>query len=185
MVGGTGADLSDLLGVTHGLAHLGKLVGDGVDADIDAALHFVGVGPGGDVLQPFGEDGFGVDRRRGGAVTGILGRLAGHFFDHLGAHVLEGVFEFNFLGNGDTIFGNGGGAKGFFKDHHTAGGTEGALHRFGKFLDATQHAFAGVDVVSNFFCGHGGFLLAHSAVGQIRGDGRGARSRRGSLFRRR
>ena len=185
LVGGTGADLGDLLGVTHGLAHFGELVGDGVDADVDAALHFVGVGPGGDVLQPFGEDGFGVDRRGGGAVTGILGRLAGHFFDHLGAHVLEGVFEFDFLGNGDTIFGDGGGAKGFFKDHHAAGGAEGALHRFGKFLDATQHAFAGVDVVSNFFCGHGGFLLAHSAVGQIRGDGRGARSRRGSLFRRR
>ena len=185
LVGGTGADLGNLLGVTHGLAHLGQLAGNGVNPDVDATLHFVGVGTGSDVLEAFGEDGFGVNRRGGGAITGILGGLAGHFFDHLGAHVLEGVFEFNFLGDGDTIFGDGGSAKGFFKDHHAAGGAEGALHRFGKFLDATQHAFAGVNVVSNFFCGHGGFLLAHSAVGQIRGDGRGARFRRGSLFRRR
>ena len=28
-----------------------------------------------------------------------------------------------------------------------------------------RHAFAGVIAVGNFFCGHGGFLLAHSAVG--------------------
>ena len=165
LVGGTGADLGDFLGVTHGLTHLGQLAGNGVNPDVDATLHFVGVGTGSDVLEAFGEDGFGVNRRGGGAITGILGGLAGHFFDHLCAHVLEGVFEFNFLGDGDTIFGDGGSAKGLFKNHHAAGGAEGALHRFGEFLDATKHAFAGVNVVSNFFCGHGGFLLAHSAVG--------------------
>ena len=29
--------------------------------------------------------------------------LGGHFLDHLGAHVLELVFQFDFFGNGHTV----------------------------------------------------------------------------------
>ena len=100
-------------------------------------LHFVGVGPGGDVLQPFG-GGFGVDRRGGGAVTGILGRLAGHFFDHLGLMFSKVSSSSISLATVTPSLVTVGVTKGFFKDHHTAGGTEGALHRFGKF--AGRHA---------------------------------------------
>ena len=60
----------DLLGVTHGLAHLASRW-RWRRRRCRCRVHFVGVG-GGDVL-PFGEDGFGVDRCGGGAVTGILG----------------------------------------------------------------------------------------------------------------
>ena len=113
LVGGTGADLGDLLGVTHGLAHVAS---SSVMAatDVGAALDCVGV-PGGDVLQTLPGRCFGVDGRGGGAVTGILGRLAGDFLHHLSTHVLEGVTEFDFLGDGDTILGDVGGTEGLLE----------------------------------------------------------------------
>jgi hypothetical protein len=36
----------------------------------------------------------------------IVCRLRSHFADHLGAHVLELVFELDFLGDGDAVLGD-------------------------------------------------------------------------------
>jgi hypothetical protein len=47
-------------------------------------------------------------RGRGGTVTGHVTGFAGHFFDHLGAHVFELVFQFDLLGHGDAVFGDRG-----------------------------------------------------------------------------
>ena len=56
---------------------------------LHAADERVGFDAGGDVLQAVLEDGLGEDRRGGGAVTGVIGGLAGGFLDQLGAHVLD------------------------------------------------------------------------------------------------
>ena len=68
----------------------------------------VGLAPAATFLQAFGEDGLGVDGGGGGAVAGDGGGLAGDFLDHLGAHVFVGVFELDFLGDGDAVLGDGG-----------------------------------------------------------------------------
>jgi hypothetical protein len=90
-------------------------------------------------LSAFAEDGFGEDGGGGGAVAGDVGGLGGDLFDHLGADVLERVFEFDFLGDGDAVLGDGGGAEGSFEDDDddvAAGGAEGDLD--GVFAGASR-----------------------------------------------
>ena len=115
----------------------------------------VGVRAGGDVLEPLGEDGFGIDRRGRGAVAGVLGGLAGNFLDHLGAHVLVGILEFDLLGDGDAVLGDGGGTERFLEDDDAARGAEGRLHGLGEFLNAAEHPLPGIDVVRDLFGSHG------------------------------
>ena len=61
---------------------------------------------GGDKLQAFAKNRAGKHRRGGGAVTGDVRGFARDFFDHLSAHVLEFVFELDFFGHRDAVFGN-------------------------------------------------------------------------------
>ena len=73
----------------------------------DAALERDRVGPGGDVAEAFPVDGFGQHGGGGGAVAGDVGGLAGDFADDLGAHVFVGVLQFDFLGDGHAVLGDG------------------------------------------------------------------------------
>ena len=123
---------------------LRELVDDRFDGQVDAALDLGGVGAGGDVLEAFGEDGFGVDGGGGGAVAGDVGGLGGDFLDHLGAHVFVGVFELDFLGDGDAVLGDGGRAEGFFEDDVAARGAEGDFDGAGELLHAAKHAPRGL-----------------------------------------
>ena len=50
---------------------------DGVDALVQTALDDHGIGAGGDVPDALSIDGLGEDGRRGGSVTGHIGRLGG------------------------------------------------------------------------------------------------------------
>ena len=120
LVGGAGADLGDLLGRVDLLAHAGELIDDCVDGGLDATLDLGGVGAGGDVLEAFGVDGLGVDGGGGGSIAGDGAGLGGDFLDHLSAHVFVGVFEFDFLGDGDAVLGDGGCAEGLFENDVSA-----------------------------------------------------------------
>jgi hypothetical protein len=62
----------------------------------------------------------------------------------LGAHVLELVFEFDLLGNGDAVLGDAGGAVRLVEDDIAALGTQRRLDSVVEDLDAAQHAVAGV-----------------------------------------
>ena len=75
---------------------------------VDAALDLHRVVPGGHELGALAVDGLGQHGGGGGAVTGDVGGLGGDFLDELGAHVLELVFEFDFLGDGDAVLGDEG-----------------------------------------------------------------------------
>ncbi len=79
----------------------------------------MGFAPEVTILQAFAVDGFAEHGGGGCAVAGGVAGFAGDFAHHLGAHVFKGVFEFDFLGDSDTVFGHGRGAE-FFVEHHVA-----------------------------------------------------------------
>ncbi len=108
LVGGAGADLSDLLARIDLLAHLGEFVNDDGHGLVDAALDHVGVRAAGDDLQALAVDGLGVDCGGGGAVPRVLAGFLRDFLDHLGAEVLVLVFQLDFLGDGHAVLGDGG-----------------------------------------------------------------------------
>src|SRR4029077_20570060 len=73
----------------------------------DAALHGHRVGASRDRLYAFAVDALTQHGSGRGAVPSHIRSLAGNFTHHLCAHVLERVFQFNFLGYGDAVLGNG------------------------------------------------------------------------------
>ena len=154
-VGRDGADLGDLLGRGH-------LLGAGLDVlhgfrygHVDAALEVHRVHAGGHGLGAFLHDGLGQNRRRGGAVTGDVVGLRGHFAHHLGAHVLELVGELDLLGDGHAVLRDARSAEGLLDDDVAALRTQGDLDRIGQDLDAAEHLVAGVGGKLNVFGSHG------------------------------
>ena len=81
-----------------GLAIDVQLLDRRVHGLLDAAANRHRIAAGGDVAQPFLEDRPGQHGGGGGAVAGDVRGLRGDFVDQLGAHVLEAVFQFDFLG---------------------------------------------------------------------------------------
>ena len=136
------------------IGHLLEFGGDVFDGLLDAFLHVDGVDARGHGLEAFVEDGFGQDGGGGGAVAGDVAGFAGDFLHHLGAHVLVGVFELNFLGDGDAVFGDGRRAEGFLEDDVAALGAERDFDGPGQFLNAATHGVAGFLIEGNHFC-HG------------------------------
>ncbi len=142
---GFGLDLPGLLkngfvGNGHGLCNT-IAQGDGADA-------------GGDVLQAFGEDCGSQHRGGGGAVAGHVVGLVGHFEHELGAHVLEGIIEFDLFGDRDTVLGDVRSTEGLLKDDVASGGAEGDANGLGELLDAGAHFKAG-RIVKHYLLSHG------------------------------
>src|SRR5690606_12956531 len=79
----------------------------------------------------------------------------------LGAHVLQLVLEFDFLGDRDTVLGHGGGAEGALEHHVAALGAQGHLDGVGQDVHAFDHAGAGVAAEDHVFCCHV-FVLRNS-----------------------
>ena len=153
-VGGDGAYLGDGLGVGAGLGQLFQLGDDGHGGLVDAALQVHRVHAGGNGLQAFVDDGLGQDGRGGGAVTGSIVGLGGNVFHQLRAHVLELVFQLDFLGDGNAILGDGRSAEGLVQNHVAAFRAEGGLDGIGQHVHADQHFLASGIAELNFFGSH-------------------------------
>src|SRR5207245_5470440 len=106
-VGGHGGHLLDFFLFLHLLGDAIQLLDGGFDRLGDAALNADGVGAGSDKLETLAIDGLSQDGGGGGAIAGGVAGLAGDFADHLGAHVFVWIFQFDFLGDGDAVFGPG------------------------------------------------------------------------------
>ena len=91
----------------------------------------------------------------GGAVAGHIGGLGGDFLHHLRAHILELVFQFDFLGNRHAVLGHSGSTEGFVEQHVTATRAERYLNGVGENIDAAHHARAGIITEFDIFCSHG------------------------------
>ncbi len=114
------------------VAFLVEAAADGGDGLLDAALHGHRIGAGGDGLDAFAVDGLGENGGGGGAVAGDVRGLGSDFADHLGAHVLEAVLQFDFLGDGDAVLGDGRRTEFLFDDNVAALGAERDLHSVGQ-----------------------------------------------------
>src|SRR5690606_18989834 len=97
----------------------GEIGDDLADGEVDAALQVHRVHAGGDRLHAFANDRLRENGRGGGAVTGLVVRLRGDFAQHLRAHILELVLEFDFLGDADAVLGDAGRAEALV-DHDVA-----------------------------------------------------------------
>ena len=143
-IGRDGADLGDFFRGLDLLGVLVEVVDDFGDGQVDAALQVHRVHAGSNRLVAFADDRLGQNGRGGGAVAGDVVGLRGDFADHLGAHVLELVFEFDFLGDGDAVLGDARRAERLVDDDVAALGAERHLHGVGEDVDAAQHALAGI-----------------------------------------
>ena len=135
---------------------------DGLDQQsggpLDAVLEQHGVGAGGDVLEAFGDDGLGQNGGGGGAITGDVVGLGGGFLQKLGAHVLIGIVQLNFLGHGHAVMSDGGSAEFLVQGNVAALGAKGRLDRLGQDVNALLKAASGIFLEHKLLC-HDSILL--------------------------
>ena len=79
-----------------------------------------------------------------GAVTSQVAGLLSYFNNQLCAHVFKAIFQLNFFGHGNTVFGNRWTAEAFVDDHVATGWPHGDRDCVGQFLHTLQHPGAGM-----------------------------------------
>ena len=94
--------------------------------------------PGSHHFDAFRVDGPSQDGCRRRPVASHVRRFAGHFFDHLGTHILEPVFKLDLFGDGDTVFCHYGCAERSLNNHVPALGAEGHCNGVSQDVDAPQ-----------------------------------------------
>ena len=153
-VGGDRADLADLFGGLDLLGAALDVLDDGRRRQIDAALQVHRVHAGGDQLEALLHDRGGQHRRGSGAIARIVTGLRGDLAHHLSAHVLELVFEFDLLRDGDAVLGDARRPVGLVEDHVAALRTERHFDGVIEDIDAAQHSVARVGGEAYVFGGH-------------------------------
>jgi hypothetical protein len=136
----------------NAIAFVIERAGHGGNCLLDAALQGHRVGAGGDRLYAFTEDRLGKNGSGGGAVTGHVAGLAGDFANHLRAHVLQRVLQFDFLGDSDAVLGDERRTEFLFNHHVAALGAKSYLDGVGQNIDAAQDCLTGILTVNNLFC---------------------------------
>jgi len=113
---------------------------------------------GGNVLEPFGHYGLGEHHRGGGPVAGDVVGLGGDLVGHLGAHVLERVGQFDFLGDRNAVLGDLRRAERLLQQDVASGGPKGDLDGGRQFRDAGEHRRPCVTIIKHLLCSHCSFL---------------------------
>ena len=134
------------------VAFLVDSAGDERDGLLDAALHGHRIGAGSDRLYAFAIDRLGQNGGGGGAVAGDVAGLRGNFAHHLRAHVFEGVLQFDFLGDGDAVLGDGRRTEFLFNDHVAALGAKSDLHGVRQKIDAAENRLSRLFSVYDLLC---------------------------------
>ena len=119
-----------------------ELGDDGGDGLVDAALEGDRVGPGGHIAQPLTDERLSEDGGGGGAIACDVVGLLRNFLDEFGADALEGIFEFDLLGDGDAVLRDRRSAPLLVEDDIAALGAEGDLDGVGEEVEAALHAAA-------------------------------------------
>ena len=126
---------------------------------VDTALKIHWVHASGNSTQAFRYDGLSQNGCRGGTVTSHVVSLRGHFFNHLGAHVFELVFQFDFFGYRYTVFSDGRSAERLVQYHVAAFRAQGYFNCISKNVNTLHHFGASAITEFDFFSCHDYFLL--------------------------
>src|SRR5690606_15612043 len=145
------ADLRDGLVVLARLRHLLELLGQGLRGAVHAPLQVHRVEAGRDLLQALTQDRLREHSGRRRAVAGGVGRLRGHFLDHLDAHVLELVLELDLLRDRHAVLRDGRRAEALLEHDVAAFRAECHLDGVREDVYAAQHALARLVGKSDFF----------------------------------
>ncbi|RMQ94102.1 hypothetical protein ALP94_03130 [Pseudomonas savastanoi pv. glycinea] len=153
-VRGDSTYLSDGLGVS---ARLGQLLQLGNDRDgrlVDAALQVHRVHAGSDGFQAFVDDGLSQNGCSGSTVTSVIVSTGSNVFDQLRAHVFETVFQFDFFGNRNTVFGDQRSAEALLNNNVTAFWAQGCFYCVSQDVDTGEHFFTARIAEFYFFSSH-------------------------------
>ena len=90
-------------------------------------------------FDAFAEDGLRQHGGGRGSVTRRVAGLAGDFADELSTHVLVGILELDFLGDGHAVLGNGRGAELLVENGVAALGSERRLDGVGELVDPLEN----------------------------------------------
>jgi hypothetical protein len=123
-----------------------------VDSFLDPALHGHGIRAGCDGPDAFAVDGLSQDGRGCRPVTGNVGRFAGDFADHLSAHVLKAVLQFDLFRHGDTVFRDSGRPELLLDDYVAPPGAKSYLHRVRQQVNAAQDRLPRLFSVYDLLC---------------------------------
>ena len=153
VVGRNRADLLDLVDVAADfLTLLTQVFHDDGHGLVDAALQVHRVRAGSHVLNAYAHDSLCQHRSGRRAVAGVVGRLRGHFLDHLGTHVGDRVLQLDLLGYGHAVLGHLRRAELLVDNDVAALRTESDLHCVSQRVDAFLEQLAGFGIVFDLFC---------------------------------
>ena len=124
---------------------------DSLGGLLNAATDGQRVRASGDVAQTLGHDNIGEQGCSGGTVARAVVGLGCGFLHELGAHVLHGILELDFLGNRHAVVGDGGSAIGTLKSDVATLGAKGHLNGVSQLGDASSKAAAGLGLEFNVF----------------------------------
>ena len=147
----------------------GRCIGlDGFDNRIscllDTAADAQSISTGGHVLQAFGHNDICQKRCGSGAVASNIVGLNGNFANQLSTHVLNGIFQLNFLSNGHAIVRDKGSAVGLLQSNVATLGAKRYLNSSCQFANACGQTAAGISFEFNIFS-HSSLLSVVSAFG--------------------
>ena len=116
----------------------------------------MGLAPAATYFRPSPIDGLGQDGRGRRAVAGHVVGLRGDLLDQLGAHVLPGVLELDFLGDGHAVLGAVGRAEFLLQNDILPPRSERRLDQVAENVDALEQGLSCVFT--------GGDLLGHVSL---------------------
>ena len=115
-----------------------------INSAVDSTPNGCRIASGNNVSQTFFEDCASQHGCGCGAVTSKVRSFLSYFDDQFCSHVFESIFQFDFFGNGNTIFGDRWAAERFVDDHVAAGWAHRDGYSVSQFLNAAKHACSGV-----------------------------------------
>jgi hypothetical protein len=167
---GIGRDRADLGNRLRIGARLRQLLefGDQISRTlVDTTLEIHRVHAGCNGLEALTQDSLGQHGGGGGTVTGDVGGLRCDLFHHLRTHVLELVFQLDFLGDRNAVLRDGRGAEALLEHDIAALGTESYLYGIRQDVDAAHHVLAGIIAEADFLYSHFQFLTKFIWVKRI------------------
>ena len=136
----------------HRSAHFLERVEDDRRGLLNALLYRHGVSPGSHILHPLMKHRLGKHGSGGSAIAGDIIGLGGHLLDQLRPDVLEGLLQFDLLGYGDAIVGDGRRSEPFIQHYIAPLGAKSDLNRIGKGIHTNLEMSPCILIVRYLFC---------------------------------